>query len=69
MDRGAWQATIHQVAKSQTRLSNFHFFNLCAGMGGGARGQNCPVHYEGLAASLAPPTRCSPAQLSYDDQK
>ena len=22
MDRGAWQATIHEVAKSQTRLSN-----------------------------------------------
>ena len=25
MDRGAWQATVHGVAKSQTRLSNFHF--------------------------------------------
>ena len=24
MDRGAWQATVHGVAKSQTRLSNFH---------------------------------------------
>ena len=23
MDRGAWQATVHGVAKSQTRLSNF----------------------------------------------
>ena len=23
MDRGAWQATVHKVAKSQTRLSNF----------------------------------------------
>ena len=22
MDRGAWQATVHGVAKSQTRLSN-----------------------------------------------
>ena len=22
MDRGAWQATVHEVAKSQTRLSN-----------------------------------------------
>ena len=22
MDRGAWQATVHRVAKSQTRLSN-----------------------------------------------
>ena len=25
MDRGAWQATVHGVAKSQTQLSNFHF--------------------------------------------
>ena len=25
MDRGSWQATIHRVAKSQTRLSDFTF--------------------------------------------
>ena len=25
MDRGAWQATVHGVAKSQTQLSNFTF--------------------------------------------
>ena len=25
MDRGAWRATVHGVAKSWTRLSNFHF--------------------------------------------
>ena len=24
MDRGAWQTTAHEVAKSQTQLSNFH---------------------------------------------
>ena len=24
MDKGAWQATVHGVAKSQTRLSKFH---------------------------------------------
>ena len=37
MDRGAWQATVHGVAKSQTRLRDFHFdgatftsqFSLC----------------------------------------
>ena len=26
MDRGAWQATVHGVAKSWTRLSDFTFF-------------------------------------------
>ena len=25
MDRGAWQATVHRVAKSRTRLSDFTF--------------------------------------------
>ena len=25
MDRGARQATVHGIAKSQTQLSNFHF--------------------------------------------
>ena len=25
MDRGAWGATVHGVAKNQTRLNNFHF--------------------------------------------
>ena len=25
MDRGAWWATVHGVAKSQTQLSDFHF--------------------------------------------
>ena len=25
MDRGAWQAIVHEVAKSQTQLSNLHF--------------------------------------------
>ena len=28
MDRGAWQATVHRVAKSQTRLSDFTFTNI-----------------------------------------
>ena len=29
IDRGAWQATVHGVAKSWTRLSNFtHFHSL-----------------------------------------
>jgi len=25
-DRGVWQSTVHGVAKSRTRLSDFHFF-------------------------------------------
>ena len=28
MDRGAWQATVHGVAKSQTQLSDFHFHSI-----------------------------------------
>ena len=28
MDRGAWQATVHGVAKSWTRLSDFHFLKI-----------------------------------------
>ena len=28
MDRGAWRATVHGVAKSQTRLSDKHFHSL-----------------------------------------
>ena len=29
MDREAWQATVHGVAKSQTRLSDFTHSNVC----------------------------------------
>ena len=28
MDTGDWQATVHEVAKSQTQLSNFHFMHI-----------------------------------------
>ena len=28
MDRGSWQAIVHGVPKSQTRLSHFHFTSL-----------------------------------------
>ena len=27
MDRGAWQAVVHRVAKSQTQLSDFDFLD------------------------------------------
>ena len=30
MDRGAWWATVHGVAKSRTRLSDFTFFHFQA---------------------------------------
>ena len=32
MDRGAWQATVHGVAKSQTVLSNFTSLHFCVGL-------------------------------------
>ena len=28
MDREAWRAVVHRVAKSQTRLSDFHLFSI-----------------------------------------
>ena len=28
MDGGVWWATVHRVAKSQTRLSNFNFMSM-----------------------------------------
>ena len=28
MDRGAWRATVHEVAKSWTRLSDYHSLTL-----------------------------------------
>ena len=28
MDRGAWLATVHGVAKNQTQLRDFHFWDL-----------------------------------------
>ena len=31
MDREAWQATVHGVAKSWTQLSDFHFFTSLQG--------------------------------------
>ena len=30
MDRGAWQATVHGVAKSRTWLKDFHLFHMCS---------------------------------------
>ena len=33
MDRGAWWATVHAVAKSRTRVSNEHFHSEACGNG------------------------------------
>ena len=30
MDREAWRAAVHGVAKSRTRLSDFHYFTACS---------------------------------------
>ena len=38
MDRGAWQATIHGVTRSQTRLSEFHF-HVSLGFSGASDGK------------------------------
>ena len=36
MDGGAWEAAVHEVAKSRTRLSDFMHFSLsCIGEGNG----------------------------------
>ena len=35
MDRGAWWAAVHGVAKSPTRLNDFHFSLSCIGEGNG----------------------------------
>ena len=33
MDRGAWQAAVHGVIKSWTRLNNYHTHLLAVGLG------------------------------------
>ena len=35
MDREAWQATVHGIAKSRTRLSDLHFTSVVGGRGEG----------------------------------
>ena len=35
MDRGAWWAAVHGVARSRTQLSDFHFSFSCIGEGNG----------------------------------
>ena len=44
MDRGAWQATVHRVAQSQTRLKRLSTHGVQAGgmQGSGSRAQRSP---------------------------
>ena len=39
MDRGAWRASVHGVAKNQTRLSDFTFRFLLLNFPGGSDGK------------------------------
>ena len=41
MDRGAWWATVHGVAKSRTRLSDFTFFHSSAAAAAAKLLQSC----------------------------
>ena len=45
MDGGAWQATVHGVAKSQTGLSDFHYTYIW-GFPGGSVVKNLPANAE-----------------------
>ena len=38
MHRGAWQTTVHGVAKSRTRLNDYHSLILTMGFPGGTNG-------------------------------
>ena len=41
MDRGAWRATVHGAAKSQTRLSDSHFDFLWVALGARENPDSC----------------------------
>ena len=51
MDRGTWRATVHGVAESQTRLSNYH-----TGLPGGSVVKNLPPS-SGDTGSIPDPER------------
>ena len=58
MNRGAWQATVHEVTKSQTRLNNFHTFtslsdfSICSpSLGSYHRPLHCSQHMPGMQSS------------------
>ena len=44
MDRGAWRATVHEVTKCQTRLSDSHTHTAWVGFPGGSVVKNPPAN-------------------------
>ena len=55
MDRGAWQAAVHGVTDSWTRLNNFHFFTLLAGAPRQSQGEGEKPQGKGRASGALRP--------------
>ena len=58
MDRGAWRATVHGVAKSQTQLNTEELMCVCQGVGCGVWSKKENVQFSSVAQSC--PTLCNP---------
>ena len=55
LDGGVWQATVHRVAKSQTRLRDFTFFLSWRGLNDGkllGAGRSIELHYIAVYTQL-----------------
>ena len=55
LDGGAWQATVHRVTKSQTRLRDFTFFLSWRGLNDGkllGAGRSIELHYIAVYTQL-----------------
>ena len=52
MDKGAWQATVHGVAKSQKPLSDYHSLTECR--------LNLEHHHESVICSVVSNTFATP---------
>jgi len=53
MDRGAWRATVHEITKNQTQLSDFHFtlLHLDAAAAAAKSLQSCPTLCDPIESS------------------
>ena len=59
MDRGAWRATVHEITKNQSQLSDFHFtlLHLDAAAAAAKLLHSCPTLWDPeMAAHQAPPS-------------